>query len=210
VIGLNPVNQPPTADAGGPYSVAEGGSVTLNATGVDPEGTAVTFDWDLDNDGTFETPGQSVAFAPSAAAPAVLTVKVKVTDAFGNFSVDDTTVSVLYNFTGFFQPVDNSPVINSVKAGQAIPVKFSLNGDHGLNIFAAGYPKVEFTSCGSSTVDAIEEIVTAGSSSLSYDPSSDQYTYVWKTDKTWAGKCGKLLITFNDGTTQTALFKFTK
>jgi predicted extracellular nuclease len=115
-----------------------------------------------------------------------------------------------YNFTGFFQPVDNLPVINSVKAGQAIPVKFSLGGDQGLNIFAAGYPKIEFTACMSGTVDAVETTVTAGNSSLSYDPSSDQYTYVWKTDKAWANKCGTLQVRFNDGATYTALFKFTK
>jgi uncharacterized protein len=210
VVGLNPINQPPSADAGGPYTVIEGGSVTLNATGTDPEGTAVTFEWDLDNNGTFETPGQSVNFSPSEAAPAVLTVKVKVTDAFGNFAVDETTVAVLYNFTGFFQPVDNLPVVNTVKAGLAVPIKFSLNGDHGLDIFAAGYPKVEFTSCTSMTVDAIEETVTAGNSSLSYDPVADQYIYVWKTNKAWEGKCGTLLVSFNDGTTQTALFKFNK
>jgi predicted extracellular nuclease len=211
VVGLDPINFPPTAEAGGPYSVVEGGSVTLNATGVDPEGTAVTFDWDLDNDGTFETPGQSVTFsAASITAPVTLTVKVKVTDAFGNFAVDETTVSVLYNFTGFFQPVDNLPTVNTVKAGQGVPVKFSLNGDHGLDIFAAGYPKIEFTSCTSNTTDAIETTVTAGSSSLSYDAATDQYTYTWKTDKAWANKCGTLQITFNDGTTQSALFKFTK
>jgi hypothetical protein len=211
VVGLDPINFPPTADAGGPYTVVEGGSVTLNATGTDPEGTAVTFDWDLDNDDTFETPGQSVTFsAASTTAPATLTVKVKVTDAFGNFAVDETTVSVLYNFTGFFQPVDNLPTVNTVKAGQAFPVKFSLNGDHGLNIFDSGYPKIEFTSCTSGTSDSIETTVAAGSSSLSYDATTDQYTYVWKTDKGWANKCGTLQIMFNDGITQTALFKFTK
>jgi uncharacterized protein len=210
LVGLNPINYPPSADAGGPYSVVEGSSVQLNATGTDPEGTAVTFEWDLDNDGTFETPGQSVSFAPSNTAPATLTVKVRVTDAFGNSSVDEATVSVLYNFTGFFRPVDNAPVINSVKAGQAIPVKFSLNGDHGLDIFAADYPSVVFTACTSGTVDTVDETMSAGTSSLSYDPTSDQYTYVWKTDRTWAGKCGTLQVTFKDGVTQAALFKFTK
>lgn len=45
-----------------------------------------------------------------------------------------------HNFTGFFRPVDNQPEVNSVKAGQAIPVKFSLSGDKGRNIIAAGYP----------------------------------------------------------------------
>ncbi len=210
LVGLDLINYPPTADAGGPYTVIEGSSVTLNATGADPEGTAVSFEWDLDNDGTFETLGQSVDFAPSNTAPATLTVKVKVLDTFGNFSIDEATVNVVYNFTGFFQPVDNIPTVNTVKAGQAVPVKFSLNGDHGLDIFAAGYPKVEFASCTSAGADSIEETSTAGNSSLAYDSVTDQYTYVWKTDKSWAGKCGTLIVTFNDGTTQTALFKFTK
>ena len=53
----------PSADAGGPYSAIEGGSVTLGATGVDLEGTTVTFAWDLDNNGSFESPGQNVNFS---------------------------------------------------------------------------------------------------------------------------------------------------
>src|SRR5262249_60474748 len=36
-----------------------------------------------------------------------------------------------YNFSGFFQPVDNAPVLNVVKAGSAIPVKFRLRGGPG-------------------------------------------------------------------------------
>lgn len=208
VVGLNPVNNPPSADAGGPYSVVEGGSVALNATGVDPEGTAVTFEWDLDNNGSFETSGQSVNFSPSNAAPATLTVKVKVTDAFGNFSVDEATVSVLFNFNGFFQPIDNAPIFNTVKAGQALPVKFSLTGYHGMDIFAAGYPKSQQVACDFSTVDGIEETVTAGSSNLSYSSGSDQYHYVWKTNKAWSGTCRQLIVQLTDGTIHTANFFF--
>jgi hypothetical protein len=33
-----PPNQPPSVDAGGPYTVDEGGTVVLTATGQDPEG----------------------------------------------------------------------------------------------------------------------------------------------------------------------------
>jgi hypothetical protein len=106
--------------------------------------------------------------------------------------------------------VDNAPVVNVVKAGQSIPIKFSLSGDHGLDIFAEGYPTFEVETCTPSTTDAVEETTTAGSSTLSYDPTTDQYTYVWKTEKNWATKCGTLVIMFNDGTTQTAVFKFTK
>ncbi len=37
----------PTADAGGPYAVAEGDSVQLDGTGTDPDGGELSFAWDL-------------------------------------------------------------------------------------------------------------------------------------------------------------------
>jgi Tol biopolymer transport system component len=116
---------------------------------------------------------------------------------------------ITYNFSGFFQPVDNLPTLNSVNAGRAIPVKFSLGGDQGLNIFEAGYPKSQQIACDStSNVDGIEVTVTAGSSSLSYDASTDIYTYVWKTEKSWAGTCRQLVLKLNDGTFHRANLKF--
>jgi hypothetical protein len=120
-------------------------------------------------------------------------------------------VGQMHPFTGFFQPVDNSPTINQVKAGSAIPVKFSLGGNLGLSIFAAGSPGSHQASCvtGNPT-DAIEQTVTAGSSSLQYDSTSNQYIYVWKTDKTWSGTCRQLDVTLSDGTTHTAMFQFTR
>ena len=70
------------------------------------------------------------------------------------------------------------------QAGAAVPVKFSLAGDRGLNIFAATYPRSEKIGCDSSAlVDGIEETVNAGASSPQYDPFTNQHTYVWKTDK---------------------------
>ena len=116
-----------------------------------------------------------------------------------------------YDFTGFYAPVDNLPTLNAVKAGQAVPVKFSLGGDQGLDVFADGFPKSSVIPCDSTEgIDGIEETVTAGSSSLSYDSASDTYTYVWKTNKGWAKSCRQLVVTFDDGTTQRANFKFRK
>jgi hypothetical protein len=136
------------------------------------------------------------------------TVNVTATDATGNQTSCSFTVTVRYNFSGFFQPVDNLPTINSVNAGQSIPVKFSLSGNKGLNIFAAGYPQSAQVACGGGGADDIEETVTAGGSSLSYDATTDQYKYVWKTEKAWKGTCRKLVLKFNDGTTREALFQF--
>lgn len=305
LIGLVP-NAPPTVDAGGPYIVAEGSSIFLSATGFDPNGDALTYAWDLDNDSIFETSGQSASFSAAGLdGPSSYTIQVQVTDPGGLSAVASATVNVtnaapivstplvnpepstegslvsvsasftdpypldapftctvdfgdgsglqpgtvsgntcnapahaystygaytvtvyvtdkdggvgsasvghtvIFNFTGFFSPVDNLPMINSVKAGQAVPVKFSLGGIKGLNIFAAGYPKSTVVACDATApVDNIEQTVTAGGSSLSYDPTTGQYNYVWKTDKAWAGTCRLLIVTFVDGTTQYAKFRF--
>jgi hypothetical protein len=116
-----------------------------------------------------------------------------------------------YAFDGFFSPVDNQPTYNEAKAGSAIPVKFSLSGDQGLEIFEADYPKSEHTKCNSMAQrDGIEETATAGSSSLSYDATTDQYTYVWKTEKAWSDSCRQLVILLDDGTFHRANFNFVK
>jgi hypothetical protein len=114
-----------------------------------------------------------------------------------------------YAFGGFRAPVDGAPVRNLAKAGTAIPVKFGLGGNRGMAIFTAGSPGSQHVACDtSSPTDAIEETVSAGSSSLTYDPGSDKYTYVWKTDKSWVGTCRKLILSFGDGSLQSALFQF--
>lgn len=135
------------------------------------------------------------------------TVNATATDAAGNSSNCSFTVTVLYNFTGFFSPVANIPTLNTVNAGKAVPVKFSLSGDKGLNIFAAGNPYSTSLNCSTSDpgVD-VTETLTAGGSSLSY--SSDQYVYVWKTESSWAGTCRQLVLTLNDSSVHTAYFKF--
>ena len=116
-----------------------------------------------------------------------------------------------YNFSGFFQPVDNTPTVNVAKAGSAIPVKFSLGGNQGLDVFRAGYPKVTTVSCSTSApTDVIETTVTAGGSSLQYDPTADQYSYVWKTSSSWAGTCAQFELGLNDGSTHTFLVQFKK
>jgi hypothetical protein len=114
-----------------------------------------------------------------------------------------------------YSPVDNLPTLNKAKAGSAIPVKFSLGADMGLNVFAkdqsGSYPKSGSIACDSSAnADTIEQTVNAGSSSLSYDASTGRYTYVWKTDKKWQNSCRQLVLKFKDGTEHRANFQFTK
>src|SRR4030095_9070789 len=109
---------------------------------------------------------------------------------------------------GFFQPVDNLPAVNVANAGSAIPVKFSLNGNKGITILAAGFPTSQPFACGSGTPDDIEETSTATISGLSYNATTDTYTYVWKTDRAWKGACRQLNVKLNDGTSHVANFQF--
>jgi uncharacterized repeat protein (TIGR01451 family) len=133
-----------------------------------------------------------------------------VSDPSGHSDTKVRTVEVSpYNFTGFFAPIDNLPAFNEMKAGQAAPVKFSLGGNQGLNIFAAGSPSSVQISCASGDpVSPVEETETAGSSSLSYDSTTDRYKYTWKTESSWKNTCRLLTVTLRDGTVHTAKFKF--
>lgn len=204
------LNGPPTVDAGGAYTVIEGKTVTLSATGTDLDGDTLSYAWDLDNDGTFETNGQTVTLT-APAAPAALTVQVMVTDPGGLSATDAATVYVIYDFSGFLSPVDNLPAASVVKAGRAVPLKFDLGGDKGLEILAVGSPTSVAVDCVSGVpAGSAEPANSSGQSRLQYDRKTGQYTYVWKTNKAWAGSCRLVTVVLVDATEHQALFHFTR
>ena len=105
--------------------------------------------------------------------------------------------------------MDNVPAINSAKAGSAIPVKFGLGGDKGLNIFASGHPLSQKIDCNTgASLGDIKQTSNPGGSIRSYDRGNGRYNYVWKTDKAWANTCRQLVVMLTDGTTHVANFKF--
>ncbi len=130
-----PLNTPPTANAGGPYDVNEGGSTPVTATGSDLEGGPLAYAWDLDNDGTFETPGQTATFsAANLDGPSTRTIHVRVTDNGGLSDVADATVTI-HNVapTATF----NAPA--SAPAGFAFTVSLSSPLDPSAADTAAGF-----------------------------------------------------------------------
>jgi PKD repeat protein len=85
-------NVPPTADAGGPYTGDEGSPITLTGTGSDPTNDLLTYAWDLNHDGSFETPGRVVSRAwPDDGA---YTVTLRVDDGRGGVATDEARVVV--------------------------------------------------------------------------------------------------------------------
>jgi len=201
-----PANTPPTVDAGGPYQVEQGATVQVSATGTDPEGGAITYAWDLDNNGSFETPGQTVTFsAAGLTAPMTLTIAVRGTDPGGLTDVKTATVNVVWHNGGFNLPGGGNRV--TFKAGANVPVKFSLGGDHGLDILRPGYPASDaFTCGGTAPTNATGQINWGGT--LKYDAPSDTYSFNWKTDRAWANSCRVLVVGLKDGTNLVATFTF--
>ena len=131
---------------------------------------------------------------------AVTSGDIKVTDAVGGPTPPP--------WSGLLPPI-KAEVTNVAKAGTAVPIKFSLFGNEGLNVIAEGYPQTQRVSCNTSLPESnVEPTVNPGSSSISYNSQTDTYTYVWKTQKAWAGTCRALTLRVTDGNQQTVLFRF--
>jgi hypothetical protein len=105
-INVTQVNDAPIASTGN-YVVDEGYGITLIATATDvdiPLGDTLTYAWDLDNDGTFETstggsPSQTFTWAYLSGlgitAPGVRTISLRVTDSSGAANNSDTVTATL-------------------------------------------------------------------------------------------------------------------
>lgn len=85
-------NVPPVADGGGPYATTLAVPVTLTGAGVDVPADLLSYAWDLDNDGLFETAGPVVTYIGLIAGSQ--TVTLRVTDDDGDSTLAVATVEV--------------------------------------------------------------------------------------------------------------------
>ena len=106
----------------------------------------------------------------------------------------------------FLGDVRNTPTVNKAKAGDTIPITFSLAGYQGLAFIGAGYPTFATHACGST--GGTEVAVTAGKKGLTYDAKKDAYTFWWSTNKAWKGTCLTFTLKLDDGTFHSAEFRF--
>lgn len=131
-------------------------------------------------------------------------------------TVNDVPDVTLANFLGFFQPVDNPPVVNAARAGRTVPLKWRITNSAGTGIQVPGLTVsvVSFlTSVGSSAEDEIE--VYSGASGLQY-LGDGNYQFNWATPSTYANQNRTVRVTVTaDGysfgpASRDALFKFRK
>ena len=86
------IHSAPIAEAGGPFTGSEGAPIALQGSGSDADGDPLTYAWDLDNDGVFESPGQVVT--NTWADDGSYTVGLQVSDGRGGIAIDQATVQV--------------------------------------------------------------------------------------------------------------------
>jgi hypothetical protein len=125
-------------------------------------------------------------------------------DQAGNPIYKRTHYTVVYPFDGFAVPINNGS-LTDLKAGDAVPLKFSLHGAYGLNaVTGATQQSIDCT-----TRAQLGPSVTADGT-LAYNASQDRYMFAWSTAKSWAGSCRAISIALNDGTRHRADIRFTK
>jgi hypothetical protein len=123
-------------------------------------------------------------------------VGVHVTGPTGLTATDTATVNVTWNFGGFAGKNEERPSVNTGKAGANLNLRFTLDGDQGMAVLAAGYPRSGAYTCGGTPVlDATEP--ASGDLNVA---GSGQYSFAWKTDKAWANTCRTFVLKLADGT----------
>jgi len=88
-------NHPPVAITTGPYSAGLGMPVELSGSpsyDPDPGDTITKYEWDLDNNGSFETTGMHASTTFNQIGS--YTVRLRVTDSHGLTDITETTVAV--------------------------------------------------------------------------------------------------------------------
>ena len=129
-------------------------------------------------------------------------------DKAGNSATQSGTYKVVYRFTGFLQPINDTAhqvgTSTSVfKAGSTIPVKFQLKKADGTTVQATTAPVWLTPVKGgamSMPVDETVQTVSADSgSTYRYDSTAQQYIYNWKTST--GGNYWQIGVRLDDGQT---------
>ncbi|HVL89642.1 MAG TPA: PxKF domain-containing protein, partial [Actinomycetota bacterium] len=128
-------------------------------------------------------------------------------DLAGNETTVECSYRVEYGFAGFFDPVKNPPAINTVTAGQVVPLNFRLTDASGApvtSLTTAKLTAVTLTCDLGTTADLPTEHVIGGLQNL----VDGSYQLNWKTPRIYAGSCKTLRLDLGEGAFRTALFRF--
>ena len=181
-------------------SPADGATYTLGATTL--AAYTCTSPWVVHIVGCTGTPANGNTLDTGSVGTKTLTVRA--TDELGATAMLNHTYSVVYSFNGFDSPVSTTGSIDDAKAGDALPLKFSVRGDNGLGIVtqATWQPASCFDWSSAATT-------TTAQGKLSYNIPTDRYIDLVATDPKWKGSCRTLDLGLADGTHHTVHVRFT-
>jgi PKD repeat protein len=176
-----PVNHPPVANAGGPYSGIVGQAVQFNGSGSsDPDGDALTYSWDF-GDGTTGTGVNPIHTYTAAGA-----YNVMLTVSDGSLSSSAPTVANIYAGATPTILRFRVPGRIGVRAGQTVSKALSVTAD--VQGVAAGSPQVCGTAYlmknGSAFLNQQICIVPGSGATVQFDYSfsaADEPSVAWET-----------------------------
>ena len=200
---------PVTSSAVSPASGVVTAGSTISATFTASDATSGVESTEYSADG-------GASWAPATAAGVSFTkvgthvVTYRSVDAAGNVEEpNEVTLTVEpWTFRGFYAPVDIAGVVNVVKSGSTVPLKFELfSGENELTSTTAidSLRTVQHSCDPAAPTDEIETLVT-GRTSLTYDAQAGWFQYNWKTPKGATG-CFDLIVRSTDGSELTAHFR---
>jgi hypothetical protein len=173
---------------------AAGAMVTFSASATDIVDGSVTVSCSPASGSTF--------------SPGTTTVNCSAMDAAGNTSSGSFTVTVRFQLLGFYQPVDMNNVVNTVRGGSTVPLKFEVfAGSTELTSTTAvlSFVQTRIACDTSATIDEIE-VTSTGGTSLRYDTTGGQFIQNWQTPRA-AGTCYRVTMTTQDGSFLQAFFR---
>jgi extracellular elastinolytic metalloproteinase len=108
--------------------------------------------------------------------------------------------------------VAGPPAVNTLEAGDAVPVQFNLGGDRGLDVLkdaqSPAYQQVDCDTLEPVQFATTQPAGTTGNRPLTYNARQQRYQLNWKTEESMAGTCQELQIVLEDGTQHRGWFAF--
>jgi len=151
--------------------------------------------------------GETVAGSPYAITQGSLTLGPNYDITF----VGANLVIKAWTLTGFYAPVDmprGEMMLNSIKGGQTVPLKFEVFVGITERTDVAvvkSFTQSQVNCPMEAATDAIE-VTSTGGTVLRYDATAGQFIQNWQTPKT-VGKCYRVTMTTLDDSSVYAYFK---